>query len=434
MSYFKVKGGRPLNGTIAPAGNKNEALPVIAASLLTPHDIILENVPDIKDVHVLLHLVRSLGVSVERLGPNEWKINASAMESSDLDDELFKQLRASLTLIGPVLARKGEVSCPLPGGDRIGRRRIDTHLLALKQLGASLEHDKEAERLYFSVKNGRLTGASILLDEPSVTATENAIMAAVTAQGHSVIYNAACEPHVQGLCAFLNSLGARIEGAGTNRITIEGVKELSGGRYRIQYDYIEVGSFMSLAAVTGGEITISDVFKDNEEHFTVISSGFKRLGLKFYRKGTDLFIPGRQEMQVRPDFKGAIPTISDGPWPLFPADLTSVIIVVATQARGSVIVHEKMFESRMFFVDKLKYMGAQIVLCDPHRVVVIGPSPLLGSEVVSPDIRAGISLLIAALGAEGTSEIHNIIQIDRGYEHIDKRLQALGAEIKRVEE
>ncbi|HHH85098.1 MAG TPA: UDP-N-acetylglucosamine 1-carboxyvinyltransferase, partial [Firmicutes bacterium] len=211
-------------------------------------------------------------------------------------------------------------------------------------------------------------------------------------------------------------------------------KELSGGRYRIQYDYIEVGSFMSLAAVTGGEITISDVFKDNEEHFTVISSGFKRLGLKFYRKGTDLFIPGRQEMQVRPDFKGAIPTISDGPWPLFPADLTSVIIVVATQARGSVIVHEKMFESRMFFVDKLKYMGAQIVLCDPHRVVVIGPSPLLGSEVVSPDIRAGISLLIAALGAEGTSEIHNIIQIDRGYEHIDKRLQALGAEIKRVEE
>ena len=434
MSYFKVTGGRPLKGVITPAGNKNEALPVIAASLLSTQDIFLENVPDIKDVHVLLDLIRSLGVTVERLGSHEWRINASSVDSSDLDDGLFKQLRASLTLIGPVLARKGEVSCPLPGGDKIGRRRIDTHLLVMEQLGASINHDQAAERLFFSVKKDGLEGASLLLDEPSVTATENAIMAAVKARGRSVIYNAACEPHVQGLCAFLNSLGARIEGAGTNRITIDGVSELSGGRYRIQYDYIEVGSFMSLAAVTGGELTVADVFKDNEEYFTVISSGFKRLGLQFSRKGKDLFIPGGQMMQVRPDFKGAIPTISDGPWPLFPADLTSVIIVAATQAGGSVIVHEKMFESRMFFVDKLKYMGAQIVLCDPHRVVIIGPSPLLGSEVVSPDIRAGISLLIAALGARGTSEIHNIVQIDRGYENIDTRLQALGAEIERIGE
>lgn len=434
MSYFKVTGGRPLKGAIRPAGNKNEALPVIAASLLSQHDIILENVPDIKDVHVLLDLIRSLGANVERLGAHEWKINASSLDTSDLDEGLFKQLRASLTLIGPLLARKGEVSCPLPGGDRIGRRRIDTHLLVMEQLGATLEHDEKAERLHFSVSGKSLTGASILLDEPSVTATENAIMAAVTARGRTVIYNAACEPHVQGLCNFLISLGARIEGAGTNRITIEGVRSLSGGRYRIQYDYIEAGSFMSLAAVTGGEITISDVFRDNEEVFTVISSGFKRLGLQFSKKGKDLFISGSQKMQIRPDFKGAIPTISDGPWPLFPADLTSVIIVAATQAHGSVIVHEKMFESRMFFVDKLKYMGAQIVLCDPHRVVIIGPSPLLGSEVVSPDIRAGISLLIAALGAQGISEIHNIIQIDRGYEHIDTRLQALGAEIERVGE
>jgi UDP-N-acetylglucosamine 1-carboxyvinyltransferase len=431
MSSFKVRGGRPLNGTIVPAGSKNEALPLIAAALLTEHEIILENVPDIKDVRVILELMASLGVSVRQLGKNEWSITADKITTTELDESLFKQVRASLTLIGPMLSRMGEVTCPLPGGDKIGRRRIDTHLLVMEKMGATIDHNSREEKIHFSLNKGQMTGASILLDEPSVTATENAVMAAVLASGRTVIYNAACEPHVQGLCAFLGGLGARISGAGTNKIIIDGVTSLKGGRYRIQYDYIEVGSFMSLAAVTGGDITITDVFTRENEYFSVISSGFHRLGLEMNRKGKDLHIPGKQHMHVKSDFKGAIPTISDGPWPLFPADLTSVIIVTATQARGSIIVHEKMFESRMFFVDKLKYMGAQIVLCDPHRVVVVGPSSLFGNEVVSPDIRAGISLLIAALGAEGESVIHNIMQIDRGYENIDRRLQALGADIER---
>jgi len=302
----------------------------------------------------------------------------------------------------------------------------------MRELGADIEFDDIGERIIFKAPKGGLKGKEIILDEPSVTATENAVMAAALAVGETIIYNAACEPHVQGLCEFLGTLGAQISGAGTNRITVIGIDGLSGGEYTINYDYIEAGSFMGLAAVTKSPLTIRDVFAKGERELNVISRGFARLGLLFERSGNDLVIPGPQDMNIIPDFRGAIPTISDGPWPLFPADLTSVMIVAATQAAGSVIVHEKMFESRMFFVDKLKYMGAQIVLCDPHRVVVVGPSRLYGNEVVSPDIRAGISLLIAALGAEGESVIHNVVQIDRGYEDIDERLRSIGARIRRV--
>ena len=433
MAYFEIEGKRLLKGDVIPAGNKNEALPVIAASLLVKGDIYLDNIPDIRDVNMLLKIVEDLGAEVERISPHKVKINATNLDKWELDPKLSSAIRASITLIGPLLARLGRVSCPLPGGDRIGRRRIDTHLIIMEKLGADISYEREKEAVNFFVKDG-LKGSYIILDEASVTATENGIMAAVLAEGETIIYNAAAEPHVQGLCRFLNSLGAKIEGVGTNLLKIKGVNQLSGGRYSIDYDYIEVGSFMGIAAVTGGEITIKNVFEKENNYIDIAGSGFKKLGLYFERRGKDLFVPGNQKMEIKRDFKGFVPKISDGPWPLFPADLTSVMIVAATQATGNIIIHEKMFESRMFFVDKLIYMGAQLVLCDPHRVVVMGPSPLYATEAVSPDIRAGISLLIAALGAEGVSKIHNILQIDRGYENIDKRLNALGASVKRIEE
>ncbi len=431
MMYFEVQGRTLLKGDITPAGNKNEALPVISAALLSKEDVILENVPDIKDVRVLLEIIADIGVSVEKIDAHTVKINASTLDKWELDEKKVREIRASITLIGPIITRLGKVSFPLPGGDKIGRRRIDTHLLAMEKLGVEYTTEPGVDAVEFFASDKRLKGAFLLLDEPSVTGTENAIMAAVCAVGHTTIYNAACEPHVQGLCNMLNTMGAKITGIGTNRIDINGVDELHGTTYRIQDDHTEVGSFMSLAAVTGGEITVKGVYANQTPYIDIIGRDFTRIGLHFERKGDDLYIPGHQTMKVHSDFRAAIPMIGDGPWPLFPSDLTSVLIVAATQASGSVVIHEKMYENRMFFVDKLIYMGAGIVLCDPHRVVVVGPRKLIASEVASPDIRAGISLLIAALGAEGTSIINNITQIDRGYERIDERLNALGAKIVR---
>ncbi len=434
MAYFEVQGKKSLKGTITPAGNKNEALPVIAAALLTKQDVILENVPNIKDVRVMIEIIRDIGVTVDYIDDHTIKINATGLEKWQLNEKLVREIRASITLVGPVLTRLGKVSFPLPGGDKIGRRRIDTHLLALENLGVEYITEAGRDVVDFISGNKRLKGAYLLLDEPSVTGTENAVMAAACAEGKTTIYNAACEPHVQGLCHFLNLLGAKISGIGTNKIEIEGVAELGGGRYRIQDDHTEVGSFMSLAAVTGGEITIAGVYANQTPYIDIIGRDFERIGLHFEQRGDDLFIPGHQTMHVRSDFRSAIPVIGDGPWPLFPSDLTSVLIVAATQAHGSVVIHEKMYENRMFFVDKLIDLGAGIVLCDPHRVVVVGPRNLVASKMASPDIRAGISLLIAALGAEGTSIINNIVQIDRGYENIDSRLNSLGAHIVRKEE
>ncbi len=430
MAYFEVEGKTLLKGDIYPSGNKNEALPVISATLLTDKDVILDNVPAIKDVKVLLDILENIGAEIEFLTEHKVKINTSKVTRYNILNSLGGKIRGSLPLIAALLSKLNKVFFPLPGGDKIGRRRLDTHLLALKKLGVDFTYDEDTDKLKFFAENG-LKGNYILLDEASVTATENAIIGAVLADGKTSIYNAACEPHIQGLCKFLNSLGAKIKGVGTNYLEINGVDELTGGEYKIQDDYIEVGSFMGLAAVTGGEITIKDVYDSKTEYISIIGREFKRIGLKFKKVGTDLYIPPNQNMEIQPDFRNKIPKIGDGTWPKFPADLISIMIVAATQSEGSIIIHEKMFESRMFFVDKLISMGARVVLCDPHRVVVNGPSKLYGAEVVSPDIRAGISLLLAALGAEGKSIIRNIYQIDRGYEKIDRRLNKIGAKIKR---
>ena len=430
MAYFEVEGKTLLKGDIYPSGNKNEALPVISATLLTDKDVILDNVPAIKDVKVLLDILENIGADVEFLNEHRVKINTSNVTRYDILDSLGGKIRGSLPMIAALLSKLKKVYFPLPGGDKIGRRRLDTHLLALKKLGVDFTYDEETDKLKFFAENG-LKGNYILLDEASVTATENAIIGAVLADGKTTIYNAACEPHIQGLCKFLNLLGAKITGVGTNLLKIEGVNELKGGEYKIQDDYIEVGSFMGLAAVTGGEITIKNVYDSKTDYISIIGREFKRLGLNFQRIGSDLYIPPNQNMKIQPDFRNKIPKIGDGTWPKFPADLISIMIVAATQSKGSIVIHEKMFESRMFFVDKLISMGARVVLCDPHRVVVNGPSKLYGAEVVSPDIRAGISLLLAALGAEGKSIIRNIYQIDRGYEKIDERLNKIGAKIER---
>jgi UDP-N-acetylglucosamine 1-carboxyvinyltransferase len=425
MPKFVVEGGRPLNGTIRPAGNKNAALPIIAATLLTEEEVTLENVPDIRDVRTLLELLGVLGAEVDWLGDNRVRIQAKEVGANDLDAAMAARIRASILLAGPMLARAGRMVLPPPGGDVIGRRRVDTHFLALSRLGAVVKADRG-----YHLEATELRGADIFLDEPSVTATENAVMAAVRAKGTTRLRNAAAEPHVQDLCHMLNALGAKIAGIGTGILEIEGVDRLSGGSFRISSDHIEVGSFIGLAAVTRGEILIEDAAV---EHLDSTLLGFERMGVRCEIRGADLFVPGDQERIVRMDLGGHIPKVDDGPWPAFPADLTSIALVTATQCRGTILIYEKMFESRMFFADKLISMGARIVLCDPHRAVVVGPSRLHAAQVESPDIRAGMALLIAALGAEGRSHIYNIGQIERGYEHIDDRLRALGASIERVD-
>ncbi|MGH7470876.1 MAG: UDP-N-acetylglucosamine 1-carboxyvinyltransferase [Longimicrobiales bacterium] len=423
MPKLIVEGGHPLRGTIRPAGNKNAALPIIAACLLTDEEVILENVPEIRDVKTLLDLLSTLGAETGWIARNTVRVRAQNISASELDAEAASRIRASILLAGPMLARVGRMVLPPPGGDVIGRRRVDTHFLALAKLGAVVEADRG-----YHLKTSGLTGADFFLDEPSVTATENAIMAAALARGHTRIRNAAAEPHVQDLCHMLNVLGARITGIGTGTLEFEGVARLHGGRYRIGSDHIEVGSFIGLAAVTRGELLIQDAAI---EHLDSTLVSFERMGVRCEIRGSDLFVPADQDREVRMDLGGHIPKIDDGPWPAFPADLTSIALVVATQCRGTILIFEKMFESRMFFADKVISMGARIVLCDPHRAVVIGPSRLHAAVVESPDIRAGMALLIAALGAEGESHIYNTGQIERGYERIDERLRLLGAHIER---
>ena len=425
MGTFLVEGGHRLEGRIRPAGNKNAALPCLAASLLVREPVTYENVPRIRDVETFLEILQSLGADVDWTGPNEVAVDASGVGTDAIDGGLASRIRASVLLAGPLLARFGHVRLPPPGGDVIGRRRMDTHFLAFEALGAELTLNHG-----FSIRAERLRGADIFLDEPSVTGTENAVMAAVRAEGVTTLRNAAAEPHVQDLCHLLNGMGARISGIGTHALRIEGVRELGGTRFRIGADHIETGSFIGLAAVTGSDITIEGA---PMEHLDSTLIGFRRLGIECDVRGDDLFVHGADEHHVRQDAFGAVPKVDDGPWPAFPADLTSIALVAATQCHGTVLIHEKMFESRMYFTDKLVGLGASVILCDPHRAVVVGPSPLQGGVVESPDIRAGMALLIAALGAEGTSEIHNIRQIERGYERIDERLVELGARITRGE-
>jgi len=425
MESFLIEGGRPLNGRVRAAGNKNAALPILAACLLTDQPVTLENVPRIGDVDTMLELMAGLGVDVEWTGANEVQVHAADIHTHELDEVLGRRIRTSILLAGPLLARCGRATVPPPGGDVIGRRRIDTHIHALSALGATVEPGRR-----FEMSADRLSGAFILLDEASVTGTENTVMAAVTAPGETVVYNAACEPHVQDLCRFLISLGARIEGIGSNRLHIEGVSRLDGGRYRIGPDHIEVASFVGLAAVTHGELVIDDVVP---EDLVPIRGAFERLGVRMEIDGTSLRVPDGQELAVQDDLGGQIAKVEDGPWPAFPADLTSIALIVATQARGTILIFEKMFESRLFFVDKLVNMGARIILCDPHRAVVSGPAQLYGQRMESPDIRAGWAMLVAALCAEGTSTIGNIAQIVRGYERIEERLRAVGAQIEHAE-
>ena len=425
MPKFVVDGGLPLRGKIKPAGNKNAALPIVAACLLTDEEVILENVPEIRDVKTLLNLLTVLGAETEWIGPNTVRVRAQNLNVSELDPEAAARIRASILLAGPMLARVGRMMLPPPGGDVIGRRRVDTHFLALSRLGAVVQTERG-----YRLETAGLRGADIFLDEPSVTATENAVMAAVLAKGNTRLRNAAAEPHVQDLCRMLVTLGAKISGVGTGTLEFEGVECLHGGRHRIGSDHIEVGSFIGLAAVTRGELLIQDAAV---EHLDSTLLGFERMGIRCEIRGKDLFVPENQDREVRMDLGGHIPKIDDGPWPAFPADLTSIALVVATQCRGTILIFEKMFESRMFFADKVISMGARIVLCDPHRAVVIGPSRLHAAVVESPDIRAGMALLIAALGAEGQSHIYNIGQIERGYERIDDRLRSLGAHIERVD-
>jgi UDP-N-acetylglucosamine 1-carboxyvinyltransferase len=419
---FRVTGGRPLTGTIRPAGNKNAALPILAATLLADGPCRIDNVPRIRDVETLLALLQHVGAKVQWQGANTVEIDASGAEPKPLDPQLCKDIRASILLAGPMLARFGRVTLPPPGGDVIGRRRVDTHFLALERLGAEIT----VGDLYKF--EGKLQGADIFLDEPSVTGTENALMAAVSASGRTTLRNAASEPHVQDLARFLAGLGASIEGIGSNTLTIEGGKPLKPAPHTIGPDHIEIGSFIGLAAVTGGSVTIDGV-RGEDLQSTLL--GFERLGVRPRLEGTKLMVDADQERRIRPDLGGHVPKLEDGPWPAFPADLMSIAIVVATQCDGLLLVFEKLFESRLFFVDKLIGMGARIVLCDPHRAVIAGPSPLRGQVVESPDIRAGMAMLLAALAAQGDSVIQNIGQIERGYEHIDTRLQALGAQIER---
>jgi UDP-N-acetylglucosamine 1-carboxyvinyltransferase len=425
MEAFVIEGGRPLNGTIRAAGNKNAALPIVAACVLTGEPVLLTNVPSIRDVETMLELVADLGVEVEHLGVGEVRINAASISKHELDEELCSRIRASILLAGPLLARRGEAIVPPPGGDVIGRRRLDTHIHALAGLGTDIHVNRR-----YTMRAERLRGASVFLDEASVTATENVLMAAVLAEGETTIANAASEPHVQDLCRFLVSLGADIDGIGSNVLRIRGVESLRGGEWRICPDHIEVASFIGLAAVTGGDMLIEDVVP---EHMSAIWPGLDRLGVTWALNEHSVRVSNGQQLAIKDDIGSQIPKIEDGPWPAFPADLTSIALAVATQAQGTVLIFEKMFENRLFFVDKLVGMGARIILCDPHRAVVSGPAQLYGERLESPDIRAGMAMLIASLCAEGTSVIGNVGQIDRGYERIDDRLRALGASIERVE-
>jgi UDP-N-acetylglucosamine 1-carboxyvinyltransferase len=426
MEKFIIEGKHPLRGEVTPAGNKNAALPLLAACLLTDEPVILNNIPDILDVRTMRSLLESLGVEITVIGDHSWKIEAKEVRPSDLDPDFTRKIRASILLAGPMAARTGELELPPPGGDVIGRRRVDTHILALNKLGVQVTYDRK-----FQFKAGVLHGADILLDEASVTATENAIMACATARGESVIRNAASEPHIQELCHFLNTLGAKIENIGSNTLHITGVDRLHGGEITIGPDYLEVVSFIGAAVVTGGEITIRNA---GNHYLDMIRLVFGRLGVHWEPQGDDLFVPKDQRLRIEPDLGGAIPEISVMPWPAFPTDLMSIALVVATQSKGSVLFHDWMYPSRMFFTDKLVSMGAQIVLCDPHRCIIQGPTELFCEKMESPDIRAGMSLVLAALSAKGTSVIRNIGQIDRGYEKVDQKLQSLGAKIERMKE
>ncbi len=423
---FVIEGGHPLNGVVVPSGNKNGALALLAATLLTDQPVVLKNVPRIKDVKTMLAIMADIGVDIEWSGDHELTVQAKNLKATHLDPALCREIRASILFAGPLLARCGRVYLPLPGGDVIGRRRVDTHLAALRALGAEIEVDAG-----YKMRANKLRGQDIFLDEASVTGTENTIMAACLAEGTTIIRNAACEPHVQNLAHFLNSIGAQISGIGTNTLTIQGVQKLGGGTRRIDSDYLEVGSFIGLAAVTRGELLIKNAVP---EHLRMILLMLGRLGVRVEIRGKDVFVPAEQELRVVLDAHGAIPKIDDGIWPAFPTDMMSIAVVVATQAEGTIIIHEKMYEGRLYFVDKLISMGARIILCDPYRAVVVGPSKLHGEQLESPDIRAGMALLIATLCAEGRSEIRNIGQIDRGYERVEEKLQALGAKIERVRE
>ncbi len=429
MDKLIIGGCHPLRGEIFPSGNKNAALPLLAACLLTEEPVYLKNLPEIKDVSTMRLLLESLGVQIEKVDDHTWKIWAKEVRPADLDPDICRKIRASILLAGPMVAREGTLRLPPPGGDVIGRRRVDTHILALKALGAEAEYDRLQKVFRFTA--GELHGSDILLDEASVTATENAIMAAVTAKGDTVLRNAASEPHIQELCHFLNQLGGQIENIGSNTLHITGVPKLSGGEFAIGPDYLEVVSYIGAAVVTHGSIHIRDA---DPHHLDMIAYVFRRLGVHWHTEGQDIIVPEDQELVIEPDLGGAIPEISVMPWPAFPTDLMSIAIVVATQSQGSILFHDWMYPSRMFFIDKLVNMGAQIVLCDPHRSIVQGPTTLYAETMESPDIRAGMAMVLAALAAKGQSEIRNVGQIDRGYEDIDKKLRALGARIERVTE
>lgn len=434
MSSFKIKGGIRLKGEIQPQGAKNEALQVISAVLLTAEEVIISNVPDIVDVNRLIDILQDLGVKVSKKGKGIFAFQADEINLEFMRSEEFRvkgaSIRGSIMIVGPLLARFGVAGIPKPGGDKIGRRRLDTHFIGLKNLGADFKYNKDQR--YYTIEAEKLSGAFMLLDEASVTGTANIVMAAALAEGETTVYNAACEPYLQQLCKMINAMGGKISGIGSNLLKIEGVKSLGGCQHRILPDMIEIGSWIGLAAMTRSEITIKDVAYDELGQIPTV---FRKLGIKLERRGDDIYVPSQESYTIENFIDGSILTVSDAPWPGFTPDLLSIVLVVATQAKGSVLIHQKMFESRLFFTDKLIDMGAKIILCDPHRATVIGSnheSPLKPTTMVSPDIRAGISLLIAALSANGESTIHNIEQIDRGYENIVPRLQAIGANITRI--
>jgi UDP-N-acetylglucosamine 1-carboxyvinyltransferase len=420
---YAIEGGVPLRGRIRASGNKNAALPCLAATLLTDKPVTLRNLPEIEDVHVMIEILKVLGSSVQKIGHNEYRLHTLDITREEIPPHLAQKIRASILLAGPLLARKGRVLLPPPGGDVIGRRPIDTHLAALAELGTKVEAGA-----FFTLTASRLRGAALFLDETSVTATENALMAATLAEGTTVIENAASEPHVQDLCRMLASMGARIGGIGSNVLTVQGSPRLEGTDFRIGSDFMEVGSLIGLAAATRGELEIEDAGPQN---LRMMKLGFAKLGVTWETSGDSIRVPAGQSLKVVPAMGGQIPKIDDAPWPGFPADIISIALVVATQAEGTVLIHEKMFESRMFYVDKLIAMGAKIILCDPHRAVVTGPSRLAGADLVSPDVRAGMAMLIAAMCAQGRSCIQNVYQIERGYENLTQRLQSLGARISR---
>ena len=423
MERFVIEGGHQLSGTLTPGGNKNEVLPALAASLLTSEDVILHNVPRIKDVEVMMEIIRDLGGEADFFDDNSVRLCCEHVNKTALSADLCKKVRASILFAGPMLAQHHEVHLPPPGGDVIGRRRLDTHFLAFQGLGSEIDIGDA-----YHLKARHLMGHDIFFDEPSVTATENAVMAAVLARGETVLRNVACEPHVEGLCRMLSQMGAHIEGIGSNTLTIHGTGGLHGVEHTIGADYLEIGSYIGLAAATHSEISIRNVRLTDMRMIRMV---FEKLGIHFDTDGTTIHVPADQEMRIRSDLHNAIPKIDDAPWPAFPTDLMSIAITVATQCAGTVLFFEKMFEGRMFFVDSLVAMGAQIILCDPHRVVVVGKSKLIGTRLESPDVRAGMALLIAALTAEGESAIYNVRQIDRGYEKVDEKLRSLGAHIER---